>query len=146
MNVAALSPVIARRVAQQGECLIWQGCVGSDGYGHIRHDGKVVPVHRLAFELANGRPARGHVLHSCDTPICCNPAHLTEGTHLENMQDCARKGRNRTPRPGNGHGRYKLSPADLAEIQRRYAAGERNKSALAREFGVTPTRIRQVLA
>lgn len=126
-----------------GMCRVWQGCVGSDGYGHVRSNGKIVAAHRLAFEIANGRPVSGHILHSCDNPLCVNPAHLSEGSHLENMQDCASRRRNRTPRPGNGY--RKLSPDSLAEIRQRYAAGETNKSALARAYGVTAPRIRQVL-
>ncbi|MGP9804056.1 HNH endonuclease [Paracoccus sp. NSM] len=143
MRAVPLPQPFADRLAQKGECLVWQGCVGRDGYGHVRHKGKVVAAHRLAFELASGCAPNGHVLHSCDNPLCCNPAHLSVGTHRDNMQDCAQKGRNRVPRPGNG--RTKLATADLDLIKRRFAAGGCTKSSLAREFGVTPTRIRQVL-
>jgi hypothetical protein len=119
------------------------GCVGKDGYGHVRFGGKVTSAHRAAFEMANGRAPAAHVLHSCDNPLCVNPAHLSEGTHLENMKQCAERRRNRTPRPGNG--RAKLSAQAVAEIRARYSSGETNKSALARHFGVTAPRIRQVI-
>lgn len=124
-------------------CENWQGCFGSDGYGHVRWNRKVVAAHRLALMLESGSWPEGHVLHSCDNPACCNPKHLKVGTHQENMAECSLRMRNRTPRPGNG--RAKLSPDQLTEIRRRFAQGENNKSALAREFGVTPPRIRQVV-
>jgi hypothetical protein len=124
-------------------CENWLGCIGGGGYGHVRWGGKVVSAHRVAFFLANGSWPTAHVLHACDNPICCNPAHLSDGTHQQNMAECAARNRNRSPRPGNG--RPKLSSLDIALIRRRFASGETNKSALAREFGVTAPRIRQVL-
>ena len=124
-------------------CMPWRGAINSGGYGHIRWGGRVVEAHRVSIFLSTGLWPADHVLHSCDNPPCCNPAHLRESTHHENMLECSAKGRNRTPRPGNGY--RKLGDEALAEIRRRFASGETNKSALAREFGVTAPRIRQVL-
>lgn len=127
---------------KSGSCWVWTGCVGSDGYGHVRHNGSVQAAHRVAFEIASGRRPSAHVLHSCDNPLCINPEHLTEGTHAQNMRECADRKRNTAPRPGNG--RRKLSDADLDQIRACLSAGAANKSAIAREFGVTASRIRQV--
>ncbi|MGH9388833.1 MAG: HNH endonuclease [Vicinamibacteria bacterium] len=71
------------------------------------------------------------VLHSCDNPLCVRPDHLFIGTASDNMMDCLRKGR---------HPRVKLSDAQVVEIRRRFAAGERAKD-LARCFGVFWTHI-----
>lgn len=131
------------RANRTATCWLWAGCVGADGYGHVRFNGKIVAAHRVAFEKANGRAPVGHVLHSCDQPICINPSHLSEGSHSKNMAECAARSRNRSPRPGNGH--QKLDANRVQEIRDLFAGGQTNKSALARRFGVTAPRIRQII-
>jgi len=123
-------------------CRLWMGAVGSDGYGSFRYEGKIVGAHRFAFFLDRGVwPA--YTRHECDESLCCEESHLLEGSHQQNMEDCAKRGRNRSPRPGNGY--RKISDEKAEAIRARFAAGERNKSALARDHGVTPTRIRQII-
>lgn len=41
-------------------------------------------------------PADMKVLHSCDTPACVNPAHLSVGTQLENIAQMDARGRRRS--------------------------------------------------
>lgn len=77
-------------------CLEWQGFRHERprNYGVTSYFGKRWRTHRLAYKLWNGDiPAGMHVLHSCDNPPCCNPAHLSLGTHKENMRECREKGR-----------------------------------------------------
>jgi DNA-directed RNA polymerase, sigma subunit (sigma70/sigma32) len=136
------------KVDRQGEdaCWPWTATVGSDGYGHFRiggRKGRVYTAHRVAYALDKGDPAQAHVLHACDFPLCCNPKHLTPGTHLQNMEEMVKRQRNRTPRVGNGFD--KLGDLVRDEIRQRFAEGETNKSALAREYGVTATRVRQII-
>lgn len=81
------------------ECWLWQGTNMGKGYGAIRPAGSDRPTgaHRVSWAMHNGRwPAHGEiVMHSCDTPACVNPGHLSIGSQQENVQDCVRKGRHK---------------------------------------------------
>lgn len=79
-------------------CWPWQGGRLQDGYGMFsmrRASGHYDPVraHRAAWLFSDGDPSPLLVLHSCDNPLCCNPAHLFLGTQRDNMRDKHRKGR-----------------------------------------------------
>lgn len=87
------------RVSATG-CWEWQGTKNHKGYGFFargRGQGKAV-AHRWAYEQYRGEiPAGFYVCHHCDNPSCVNPAHLFAGTGSDNMRDCVRKGRHRSP-------------------------------------------------
>lgn len=82
------------------------------------------------------------VAHKCDNPPCTNPKHLFLATHLENMQDAAKKGR-------LGHGgifgeenaAHKLTEKEVIEIRRLYIPVYGAQSILDRTFGVSTTAI-----
>lgn len=126
-------------------CLLWKGARSSGGYGRrcVKVDGKwiVRDVHRMACEAAHGPPPfPGAVaMHSCDTPGCYEPTHLSWGTQADNLHDAARKGRRRFAR-GEAASSAKLTAADVAHIKRGIAAG-RTQQSLANEFGVTQPNI-----
>lgn len=47
-----------------------------------------VLAHRYSYWFHNGEIDNSlSILHSCDNGPCVNPAHLTQGTHQENMRD-----------------------------------------------------------
>lgn len=73
------------------ECWEWTAGRMPHGYGAI-WDTSI----GLAWELAHGPIPDGlWVLHRCDNPPCCNPAHLWLGTQADNDNDRKVKGRSR---------------------------------------------------
>jgi hypothetical protein len=82
-------------VGRPGDCWEWRGYRPLDGYGRYQHKGRKQLAHRVSWELHHGAPAPDdlEVMHSCDNPPCVNPAHLSLGTHVDNMRDGASRGR-----------------------------------------------------
>ncbi len=93
-------------------------------------------------------PGDLRVLHSCDNPPCCNPAHLRLGTDGDNVREKFAKGRGgvgethwtkhkpeRIARGENQHS-AKMTADQVREIRRRADAGEGGK-ALGKEFGIS---------
>lgn len=131
-----------RRVdsSENDRCWPWLGARKPTGYGFLSFQRKYWRAHRLAWFLTHGSiPAGQHVLHRCDNPPCCNPAHLWLGTHADNMRDRSAKGRQARKQPsliaaqkewaqshrGERHFNAKLRDADIPFIRARIAAGER---------------------
>lgn len=77
------------------ECWPWIGkTIYPDGRGKIRTDRFMQTSNYVAFILTYGPLQPGEfACHSCDSPPCCNPAHLFRGTHQDNMKDCQQKNR-----------------------------------------------------
>ena len=83
------------RTGGPDSCWNWLGSLMNNGYGCSRYKGKTVNSHRLAWRLSQGYfPESGKMLlHSCHNRLCCNPTHMREGTHTENMQDMVKSRR-----------------------------------------------------
>lgn len=112
-------------------CWPWTGVILKSGYGNFkrgRPEG-VITAPRMAWTLANGQeiPAGLVVRHACDNRACCNPAHLSIGTHADNVADKVAKGR-------QGAKRH-LSEEQVRTIKARLAAGHLQKD-IARDIGI----------
>lgn len=112
-------------------CWIWTG--SGDRYGVAWYEGRRIRAHHLLFRLAgNTIPAGMEVMHACDIGLCVNPAHLSVGTHADNMADMVRKGRSRAP---SGERHWSRSDPERARlvartnIKRSHYSGERNSNA-----------------
>jgi hypothetical protein len=122
------------------DCWEWQAGRNRGGYGRmeIGHPRRSFGAHRAAYLLCVGDIPDGlDVLHSCDNPPCCNPAHLFLGTDCDNASDCIAKGRKAVGAATNCSG---LTDEDVLAIRRRYAAWE-TSVALAAEFRVHPNAV-----
>lgn len=66
---------------------------------------KMMLAHVVAFVLTGGdlTKEKPFVLHRCDNPPCCNPAHHFAGNQTDNMRDMAAKGRNLKTHCPKGH-------------------------------------------
>lgn len=122
------------KVGEINECWLWLGPKMPNGYGStVTLLGIFTYPHRHAFFLSRGYyPQKGMcVLHKCDNRLCCNPKHLWEGTHKDNMRDMAIKNRS---------GGTILSDNDVREIIS-LRKQRKNVNQIARKYGV----VRQTL-
>lgn len=66
-------------------CWVWQRMKNRKGYARIRWNGKIIEIHRMAYEAFIGPIPEGLVIdHLCRNPSCLNPEHLEAVTHKEN--------------------------------------------------------------
>ena len=129
------------------ECWPWTAsrCHSGKGYGKLHIGDKSVSAHRLSYELAHGPIPEGLcVLHSCDNKACCNPAHLSVGTHAENMRQTAERGI-AVGQAGTTNAQAKLTEQDVIDIRAAYATGRFSQRELAVLAGVFRTTIQNIV-
>jgi hypothetical protein len=90
---------IHRSVLKDGlsGCWVWNEDRNRQDYGVVKVRSARGTLnrlaHRVSYALFKGPLTPGLVVrHECDNRPCCNPDHLVEGTHQENMQDLAERG------------------------------------------------------
>lgn len=109
--------------------------LSSRGYLGVSISGKMLRVHRLVLLAWVGPPPEGtEACHNNGIPWDNRVENLRWDTHRRNLHDMVRHG---TLSCGERSGKSKLTSAQVAEIRRRRAAGERNVSVAA-SFGICP--------
>lgn len=109
------------KVDKGGDCWVWTAGRIKRGYGRFRMYGRRYLAHRVAYLLSVGPIPDGMgVLHRCDNPPCCNPAHLFLGTDADNSRDMVTKGRNAY---GERSGTAKLCEADVMDMRYFHSTG-----------------------
>ncbi len=115
------------------DCWPWRGAMRKDGYGVAWAANKGNTASRVAYILSHPEyspNAKRHICHSCDNPSCCNPAHLWDGTPLENTMDAVVKKRVRT----------KLSIDAVWDIRIKAVNAEAIRDC-ARKYGIHPNHV-----
>lgn len=114
-------------------CQEWTGGRVNGKYGRFTEDYVPQEAHRLAYAIEYGEVPEGMwVLHSCDNPPCCNPAHLRLGGNTENVADRVARGRGLV---GQDHPMARLTEQDVLKIRAAVAAGE-DARAVATKYGL----------
>lgn len=139
-------------------CWPWTGARYVKGYGHVCFRGKHQTATHVAWILTGHElPPGKFMLHSCDFPPCCNPAHLFVGTKKDNGEDCRRKGRTavgtkngmytcpEARMPGEKNPRAKLTWEQVRQIRKLRARGRQQKD-LAKQFGVAPMTVSHIIS
>jgi hypothetical protein len=110
--------LLSRIVKQGSGCWEWQGARRDRGYGMISVLGRMCRVPRVAYELWVGPIPKGKwVLHRCNNPRCCNPAHLYAGTPVQ--------------------GRAILNELKVGEIKWLLSNSLKSQSEIAKCYGVS---------
>lgn len=124
-------------------CWPWIGYLGGR-YGTFYFGQQQAPSHRVAETIANGPLGQLKVLHRCDNPPCCNPAHLFRGTQADNVADMNAKGRRRSgPRFGEHNPMARLSDAEVARMRRLRRDGAL-LAVLSEEFHVARSTVSRI--
>ena len=155
VNVNGSTPV---HRPELGPCHIWTGAADKDGYGRFRVSAVegAARAPRVAYVLAFGPIPEGlEVLHHCDNPPCVRPEHLWAGTHLENHQDKATKGRAPVPwvllHPedavrGEQHPGAKLTEEAIADIRQNYVPRKTPLVFFAKKYDVAIATVHLVVS
>jgi len=82
---------------------------------YFQIDGTKYIAYRVVYELVHGVTLRQDefLCHSCDNTICCNPAHLSIGTHQDNMDDMVSRDRHGLSHTAVKRIRYMIAVGEL---------------------------------
>jgi hypothetical protein len=125
-------------------CWEWTGAKNLDGYGRFRVGRKHERAHAMLLWWSAGEKPP-YIMHLCDNPKCVRPSHLQPGSHSLNMRDAYKKGRRPDCTPkGVRHYAARFTEADVQDIRRRYAKGEK-ATCIGNLYGVPGSHIGQIV-
>jgi HNH endonuclease len=135
-----------KKVDKRGpnECWPWLAGVNNKGYGTFRDAGAPrgwkASAPNVAFRLTYGRKPK-EIDHTCCNTLCCNPAHLEDVTHSENMRRIWQRGRgNWGYLTGTKNGRSKLTREQVEAIKK----DPRPSRAIAGEYKINKSTVLRV--
>lgn len=129
-------------------CWVWGGSVNKKGYGsfnpgrkfHNTYASKI--AHRYAYLFGVGNLRKDlFVCHTCDTPGCCNPNHLWQGTAKQNSEDMVAKGR--SPK-GEKQGSTLLTELDVLAIRACIKSGRFKQKEMSEKFGISQQTVSRI--
>jgi len=125
-------------------CWPWLASRSKNGYGQFVWRGVAsspIIASRAAFFFTHGYwPTEAR--HSCDNPPCCNPAHLSDGNHLDNMLEAVDRAR---MAHGERHTYARLTPDDVRNIRARAAQGE-TFASIELDYGLSIGHVSRIVA
>lgn len=123
------------RPLSEGGCWLWKDGT-MHGYGCFTSNSKTFLVHRVMYSFHFKDDIEGlFILHKCDNRLCCNPGHLSLGTHEDNMRDKMNKSR---------HDKM-LSDEEVIEIRRLGDEGKLTHEQISKQFGCSRSNITLIL-
>jgi len=138
-------------VTDADECWPWLATKNNKGYGLLSIDAKTGKklAHRIVYTLTKGNIPDGLVvMHSCDNPSCCNPAHLSCGTQLDNMRDKLGKSRGNNRWGGNPPPRFSGESHPKATVSeetvRAIRLSKKSRKEIALEFSISEGLVKSI--
>lgn len=117
-------------------CWDWTGGRLTTGmqYGTVKVFGKTWVAHRASYTIFHGEIPDGLLVrHTCDRPVCVQPAHLVLGTDQDNANDAKERGRR--PR-GEKASSAKLTEDAVRTIRARHRLGNVTYVELGAEYSI----------
>ncbi len=122
-----------------GDCWLWTGRLGNDGYGQISAEGRKRMAHRVSYELMVAEIPVGLELdHLCYVRSCVNPEHLKLQNRQQNCQN--RSGSNSNSSTGvrgvylRSSGRYRVK---VGHNRQQYDGGTFDTLAEAKQEAIS---------
>lgn len=128
-------------VEKTDSCWLWKSSKDNQSYGNFQVESGVhTRPYRYSWELHRGPIPKGlFVCHNCpggDNPACVNPDHLFLGTHLDNMSDCAKKGR---------VANTKFNPKEIIHIRELVFNEGKTRTEVAKLYSVSKSTIARIV-